>query len=97
MKLDLGEVDQDIEDMADLCDELLDSGISIKRLTSPIMAFCEAFKFIAHHNASGRMEGRLISEKFIDCPRFHERQTSAYQICMEYPSRLSSVSSIGSI
>jgi len=69
VKLDLGEVDvdQDIEDMADLCDELLDSGISINLLTSPIMTFCEAFDFIAYHK--GHLEGRLISEKIVRCLR----------------------------
>jgi hypothetical protein len=43
---ELGDVDQDIEEMADLCDELLDSDISTDFLTHPIMAFAET---IGHH------------------------------------------------
>ncbi len=38
-EFELGDVDQDIEEMADLCDELLDSDISTDSLTCPIMAF----------------------------------------------------------
>jgi len=38
---ELGDMDQDIEEMADLCDELLDSDISTDSLTLPHYAFCE--------------------------------------------------------
>jgi len=38
-ELKLGDMDQDIEEMADLCDELLDSNISTDSLTLPIMLF----------------------------------------------------------
>src|SRR6266851_2439062 len=38
-EFELGDVDQDIEEMADLCDKLLDSDISTDSLTRPIMHF----------------------------------------------------------
>ena len=39
VELELGDVDQDIEEMADLCDEHLNSDISIESLTNPITHF----------------------------------------------------------
>ena len=42
LELELGDVDQNIEEMANLCDELFDSDISTDSLTEPIMAFVRA-------------------------------------------------------
>jgi len=42
--LKLGDVDQDIEEMADLCDELLDSDISTDSLTHPIILFASTIE-----------------------------------------------------
>ena len=42
VELELGDVDQDIEEMADLCDELLNSDISIEFVTTPIVDFAKA-------------------------------------------------------
>jgi len=41
-ELELGDVDQDFEEMADLCDELLNSDMSIRSLTDPISHFARA-------------------------------------------------------
>jgi CHAT domain-containing protein len=64
-ELALGDADQDIEDMADLCNELLDSDISIKSLTGPIMAFSEAIN--AHFEVF--FGERTPSKKVIRCLR----------------------------
>jgi len=61
VELELGDVDQVIEEMADLCGELLDSHISIMSRTGPITAFAGAI--------GGHFEvlfgGRIPSEKVI--------------------------------
>ena len=65
VELELGDVDQAIEEMADLCDELLNSDMSIQFLTGPIAAFARAidapFKI--------PFEGKIRSEKVTDCLR----------------------------
>src|SRR5216683_1821273 len=43
-EFELGDVDQDIEEMADLCDELLDSDILTDSLTCRIMLFVETIR-----------------------------------------------------
>ena len=64
VRLELGDVDQDIEEMADLCDELLNySDISIQSLTGPITDFTRAIRF--HFKNS--FEYKICSEKVTDC------------------------------
>jgi CHAT domain-containing protein len=64
-KFELGDVDEDIEEMADLCDELLNSDISSDTLPTPIMAFAETINARVMH-ILGR---RIPSEKVIGCLR----------------------------
>jgi hypothetical protein len=65
VELELGDVDQDIEEMADLCDELLDSDISTDSLTRPIMLFART---VGTHDEES--PGVIIpSEKVIGCLR----------------------------
>src|SRR5260221_12907942 len=65
VEFELGDVDQVIEELADLCGELLDSHISIMSRTCPITAFAGAI--------GGHFEvlfgGRIPSEKVIRCLR----------------------------
>jgi len=63
--LELGDVDQDIEEMADLCDELLNSDLSIKFLTEPIADFARAI----YLHSNDHFEWKSRSEKVIDCLR----------------------------
>ena len=63
--LDLGEVDQDIEEMADLCDELLDSDISKESVTNAIAELARAIN--VHFN--GHFEWNIRSENVTDCLR----------------------------
>ena len=65
VKLELGDVDQDIEEMADLCDELLNSDISIQSLTDPIADFARVINL----NFNKLLEWKSRSEKVIDCLR----------------------------
>jgi hypothetical protein len=62
-ELKLEDVDQDIEEMADLCDELLDSDESTDSLNDPIMNFAET---IDHHVMETFGVGNP-SEKVISC------------------------------
>ena len=62
---ELGDVDQDIEEMADLCDELLDSDISTDSLTRPIMAFASTVGALDEEY----FVVKSPSEKVIGCPR----------------------------
>ena len=64
VELDLGDLDEDVEEMADLCDELLTSDLSIQSLTNPIVDFASAFS-----DHFGALEWRVPSEKIIDCLR----------------------------
>ena len=76
VQLELGDLDQDIGEMADLCDELLNSDISIESLTSSIAVFTRAI----HHHLEIVFEYKFCSEKITDClqkaivrlPSFHE-------------------------
>jgi hypothetical protein len=61
--LELGDVDQDIEEMAGLCDELLTSDISIEFLTDSIAKIARAVNFKDH------LEFKICSEKVTDCLR----------------------------
>ena len=60
--LELGDVDQAIDDMAGLCDELLNADISIRFMTGPIEHFAGAIN--AHPR--DHLEWRIRSEKAID-------------------------------
>ena len=62
-----GDVDQDIEEMADLCDELLDSDISTDSLTLPIETFAITVKLRGIRIRAFRE--RDPSEKVIGCLR----------------------------
>ena len=62
-ELELGDVDQDIEEMADLCDELLNSDISIESLTNAI----EAFAMAVGSRKKEYFEREILSEKVIKC------------------------------
>ena len=63
--LKLGDVAQDIEEMADLCDELLIADPPTRVLSGPILAF--ARMFFAH--LEGSFKGKVPSEKVIGCLR----------------------------
>jgi hypothetical protein len=60
-ELELGDVDQDIEEMADLCDELLNSDISIESLTNAIEAFAMAVGSRRKSTSKGRFFPRKSS------------------------------------
>ena len=62
---ELGDVDQDIEEMASLCDELLNSDIPIHSLTGAIADFARAL----HVCFKRPSEVKTCSEKVIDCLR----------------------------
>jgi len=63
VELELGDMDQNIEEMADLCDELLNSDISIQFLSNPITDFAGAirveFKVLEWRNHSEKVTGCL--------------------------------------
>ena len=65
VELNLGDVDEDIEEMADLCDELLNSDISIRFVTKPIADFVRAITVYF----TDRMEWKIRSEKVTACLR----------------------------
>ena len=65
VELELGDVDQDIEELADLCDELLNSDISIQSLTGPITDFTR----VIHLHLENSFEYKICSEKVTDCLR----------------------------
>jgi len=62
--LEPGDAGQDIEEMTDLCDELLNSDVPGKYLTRPIMSLTNALR--SHSRALDR---QLPSEKLINCLR----------------------------
>jgi len=75
-EFELGDVDQDIEEMVDLCNELLDSDISTDSLTSPIMAFASTVnardgEFLVVKNPSEKVIGclRRVIVRLPDLPR----------------------------
>ena len=65
VELELGDVDQDIEEMAGLCDELLSSDISIRSVTIPITDFAKAISLHFKDN----LEWEIRSKKVTDCLR----------------------------
>jgi len=65
VELELGDVDEDIEEMADLCDELLNSDIPVQSLAPPITDFAGAIYI--HFNEPS--EWKIRSEKVTDCLR----------------------------
>ncbi len=66
VKLELGDADQDIEEMVDLCNELLNSDdTSIESLTDSIMAFVGVV--IAY--PKGPFQAEIPSDKIISCLR----------------------------
>ncbi len=64
-ELELGDVDEDIEEMADLCHALLDSERSTDFLAKPIMAFARTVLARVEET----VDVRIPSEKAIDCLR----------------------------
>ena len=66
IELELGDVDQDIKEMADLCDELLNSDLSIQSLTRPIADFARAVRF---YSCKDIPKWKNLSEKVMDCLR----------------------------
>ena len=67
VSLELGDMDQDIEEMADLCDKILNSNISIQFVTNAIADFARTVD--AHDLFRDGWEYRICSEKVIDCLR----------------------------
>ena len=65
VELELGDGDQDIEEMTDLCGELLNSDISIQSLPGPIADFASAINLHFNHT----LERKIHSEKITDCLR----------------------------
>ncbi len=65
VQLELGDVDQDIEEMADLCYELLNSDIPVEALTNPIVAFCVAVV----SRLKNTSQDYIPSEKVVGCLR----------------------------
>jgi CHAT domain-containing protein len=65
VELELGDADQDIEEIADLCDELFNSGVSREFLALPIMAFISALLL----RFGEPLKGEVVSEKAINCLR----------------------------
>ena len=61
VELNLGDVDEDIEEMADLCDELLNSDISIEFVNTPVAEFAKAITV----RFTDRPEWNMRSEKVI--------------------------------
>ena len=66
VELELGDVDQDIEEMVDICDELLNSGIPLQSLKNAITDLARAIYFHLCKDPSGL---RFRSEKVTDCLR----------------------------
>ena len=64
VELELGDVDQDVEELADLCDELFNSDISIQSMTGPIADFTRAI-----HLHLDSFEYKICSEKVTNCLR----------------------------
>jgi hypothetical protein len=65
VQLELGDVDQDIEEIADLCHELLNSDIPVEALTNPIVAFCVAVV----SRLKNTSQSYIPSEKVVDSLR----------------------------
>ena len=65
IELELGDVDQDIEEMADLCDEFLKSDISTETLIETIADFARVIDV----RFNNHLEWKIRSEKVTDCLR----------------------------
>ena len=65
VKLELGDVDEDLEEMAALCDEFLNSDISTQFLTASISTFATAILV----RFKDPLELKIRSEKVTDCLR----------------------------
>ena len=65
VELELGDVDEDIEEIADLCGELLNSDISIQSLTSSITDFARALCL----HLDNSLGNKICLEKVTDCLR----------------------------
>ena len=65
VELELGDVDQDMEEMAGLCDELLNSDIPLQSLIDPIVEFARAID----RHFKEQSELKIRSRKVIDCLR----------------------------
>jgi len=94
VELELGDVDQDIEEMACLCDELLNSDIPIQSLTDPIADFARAVSV----RFNEPFEVETCSEKVIDCLRkamvrlpglHHVSLALAGSLCIRFEASLS--------
>ena len=70
VELKLGDVDHDIEEMAELFDELLNSDTSNTFLTDPTIAFAR----VVDANLEGPIDGQVPSEKVIRCLRMAIRR-----------------------
>ena len=65
VKLELGDIYQDIDEMAGLCDELLNSDVSIQSLTCPLTVFTR----VIHHHLENFHEYKICSKKVTNCLR----------------------------
>ena len=65
VELEPKDVDKDIEEMADLCDELLNSDISRRFVINPIVDLTRAI----HVHFKDHLEWKIRSKKVIDCLR----------------------------
>jgi hypothetical protein len=63
VELNLGDVDEDIEEMADLCDELLKSDISIQFVIPPIADLARAINV----HFKDHLNWKIRSDKVMDC------------------------------
>jgi CHAT domain-containing protein len=85
VELELGDVDQDVEEMADLCDELLNSGISTESLSNPILEFVRTVKY----HLKDPMAGKIPSEKIIGClQRAHMHLPDSHDVSMAFADSL---------
>jgi CHAT domain-containing protein len=85
VELELGDADQDIEEMADLCDELLNSGMSTESLSNPILEFVRTVKY----HLKDPMAGKIPSEKIIGClQRAHIHLPDSHDVSMVFADSL---------
>ena len=63
LELNLGDVDEDIEEMAELCDELLKSDISKPFVLKPIAGLARAIKFYL----KGHLHWKFRSDRVMNC------------------------------
>ena len=70
VELNLGDVDEDIEEITDLCDELLNSDISVEFVINPIADLASAIKV----NLKGHLDWKIRSDKVMNCPRGSQKK-----------------------